>query len=120
MSVKKLTPQDFELVSGNDKTLNFTTLDKDGKVVDLTGAILIWAMSRTAANKTRLITYTSPTNVVITDAAKGLFSVSIQAADTEGLSGADYYHEVRLVNAGGLKITLVIGTMTLLDNIIDV
>ena len=57
--------------------------------------------------------------MTITDAVKGLFSVAIQAADTEGLPGADYYHEVRGVNQAGLKFTLVIGTMTLLDNIID-
>lgn len=120
MPVKKLTPQNFQLVSGNDKTLNFTTTDQDGKVVDLTSATLIWAFSRKASNKARLVTYTSPTNVTITDATAGLFSVSIQAADTEGLPGADYYHEVRMANAAGLKFTLVIGIMTLLDNIIDV
>lgn len=115
----KLLPQDFELVSGNDKDLLFTTLDENDNVVDLTGATIVWALSRAAKNKSRLVTYTSPTNLTITDAAAGLFTVKLQSADTEGLKADDYYHEVRLTSAAGRKTTLAIGTVKILDNVIN-
>ena len=95
-TITKLVPQNFELVSGNDKTLRFITLDEFDAVVDLTGAKIIWAMASSEKAKTHLITYTSPTNVTITDAEAGLFEVDIQSADTEGFKGGDYYHEARI------------------------
>ena len=117
--IVKLVPQDFEVVSGNDKDLNFSTLDQNDVAVDLTGAIIIWALSRAASNKSRLITYTSPVQVTITDAANGKFTVSILDTDTETLKAGDYYHEVRVQSSGGLKTTVAIGTVKILDNIID-
>ncbi len=115
----KLVPQDFELVSGNDKNLNFTVLNQDDNVVDLTGATIAWSMSRSATNKTPLINYVSPTNITITDATNGLFSVDIQRADTEALKGGEYYHECRVQSAAGNKITVAYGVVTLRDNVID-
>ncbi len=117
--ITKLTPQDFELVSGNDKNLNFTLTDQDDVAVDLTGATIVWAMAHAAKNKSRLITYTSPTNLIITDAATGKFQVQVQDTDTENLKARDYYHEARVVSAAGQKRTVAIGTVTLLDNVID-
>ena len=117
--IVRLKPQDFELVSGNDKTLSFKTLDQDDVVVDLTGATIIWAMSNMAKNKKRIITYTSPVQVTITDAVNGLFTVDILDTDTEALPAADYYHEARSTSAAGLKTTLAYGTVKLLSNIID-
>ena len=115
----KLEPQDFELVSGNDKKLKFTTLDENDAIVDLTGSTIIWALANSAKAKKTIIIYTSPTNVTITDDVGGLFEVDIQAADTEDLKGGDYYHEARVTAAAGDKTTVAIGTVKLLDNIID-
>jgi len=116
----KLIPQDFELVSGNDKILKFNTTDQDDIVVDLTGATIIWAMANTAKAKKNIIEYTSPVQVTITaPATGGLFEVAILTAATEGLKGGEYYHEVRVVSAGGKKTTVAYGTVTLRDNIID-
>lgn len=117
--IVRLVPQDFELVSGNDKTLNFSLLDQDDEIVDITGATIIWSLAKTAKSKTRIITYTSPTNVTIDDAAGGLFSVDIQAADTEPLQAGEYYHEARITSSGGKKFTAAYGTVELLSNIID-
>lgn len=116
----KLIPQDFELVSGNDKTLKFNTKDQDGKVVDLSGATIIWAMANSAQAKKKIIEYTSPVQVSITaPATDGLFEVDILDTDTEALKGGDYYHEAKVTSAGGLKTTVAIGTVLLRDNIID-
>lgn len=117
--IVRLKPQDFELVSGNDKTLNFTVLDQTDAIVDLTGATIAWSLSKTAKSKTRIIEYVSPTNVVITDATAGKFSVSILDSDTEALKGGFYYHEARVTSAAGLKTTVAIGKVEVLDNIIS-
>ena len=115
----KLVPQDFELVSGNDKTLKFTTTDEDGAAVNLTGATIIWAFAKSETAKTPLFDYTSPANVTITNAVGGLFEVEIQSADTESLKGGEYYHEARVESSTGNKITVAYGVVTLLDNVID-
>lgn len=116
----KLIPQDFELVSGNDKILKFNVKDQDGAIVDLTGATIIWAMATHANSKKPIIEYTSPVQVTITSpATDGLFEVAILGVDTEALEGAEYYHEARVVSSGGLKSTVAYGVVSLLDNVID-
>lgn len=119
MTVFRLEPQDFQLVSGNDKTLNFTVLDQDDLVVDLTGSTIVWALADSEKSKTRLITYTSPVNVTLTDPTNGKFSVSIQSADSEPLPPKNYYHEARVTSAGGDQTTVAFGTAEVLRNIID-
>jgi hypothetical protein len=121
MTIVKLTPQDFEVVSGNDKELNVTVLDQDDLPISLTGAVIAWAYSRAASNKTRIQTYTSPTNITIilpqTGSNKGKVRIDVQAVDTEPLVG-DYYHEARMT-AAGKKSTIMYGKMKVLSNIID-
>lgn len=118
-TIVKLVPQDFELFSGNDKTLRFRALDEFDAIIDLTGATIIWALAKSASAKSRLIEYTSPTNVTITDPAEGLFEVAIQNADTEALKGGEYYHEVRIESAAGSIITVAYGTVFMRHNVID-
>lgn len=121
MAKVKLTPQDFEVVSGNDKEITVPVLDQDDLPIDIAGSVIVWAYSRSASNKTRIQTYTSPTNITIilpqTGSNKGKFRIDLQKADTEPLAG-DYYHEARMV-AGGKTTTVMYGTMTVLSNIID-
>jgi len=119
MTVLKLVPQDFELVSGNDKNLNFTVLDQDDIAVDLSGATIAWSMSNSAKNKTPLVNLLSPADITITDAPNGKFTVAIKDTDTESFTGGDYYHEARVTSSGGSKTTVAYGTVHLLDNIID-
>ena len=127
MPVTELTPQNFEIVSGNDKRLNVTVLDEDNVPVDITGAVIVWAVSVSNLNKNRIFTYTSPTNITIilpqTGPDIGKFRIDVQDGDTEPLSPGkpkrDYYHEARMVSAAGQKSTVMIGTMTVLRNTID-
>ncbi len=122
MAKVKLTPQDFEVVSGNDKELNVTVLNEIGEPIDLTGSVIVWAYSRKATNKTRIQTYTSPSNITIilpqTGSNIGKLRIDVQAVDTEPLVDK-YYHEARMF-AGGKKTTIMYGTMNVLANIIDV
>lgn len=121
MPVVKLTPQNFEIVSGNDKQLNVTVLDEDGVAVDITGATIVWAVAINEKSKSTIFQYTSPTNITITAATAGKFRIDVQDTDTEPLSigriNTNYYHEARML-AGGEKSTVMIGTMTVLGNVI--
>lgn len=117
--ITKLLPQDFELLSGNDKDLNFVHRNQDGLVVDITGATIVWALANSPLSKSRIITYTSPTNVTITDALAGKYTVSIQDTDTEPLPPGEYYHEVRLTSAAGKKHTAAYGMVFVRRNVID-
>ncbi len=119
MAQVRLIPQDFELYSGNHKTLHCTVLDEDGVAVALTGATIVWALSNHENSKSRLITYTSPTNVTIIAPLLGTFDVSIQGPATEGFKAGDYYHEARVTSAGASVTTIIFGTVDLKHNVID-
>lgn len=126
MPQKKLIPQNFELVSGNDKELNVTVLDENGAAVDLTGATIVWAVAINEKSKSTIFFYTSPTNITIilpqsgTDIGK--FRIDVQDNDTEPLSigriSTDYYHEARVTSSAGKKSTVMVGTMAVLGNVI--
>lgn len=119
MTTVKLTPQNFEMHSGNHKVLKFTTKDENDLIVDLTGASISWAMSTTAKSKAPIATYTLADNVTLTDPVNGLFEVEVQAVDTEPLKGAEYYHEARVTSAAGKVTTVAYGTIKMLDNVIE-
>ncbi len=119
MTIVRLVPQDIELFAGKDKNLNCTVRDQNNQVVDLTGATIRWALSKTAKS-TKLIDYTSPTNIAIDgDPTTGKFVVSIQDADTTGLPGGDYYHEAKVTSAAGLETTVFYGTVEMRDSITE-
>lgn len=115
----KLEPQNFELFSGNHKTLNFTHRDKVGDVVDITGATISWALAIRPRSKRRIIFYTSPTNIAITDGPAGEYEVRIQDTDTEPLTPRKYYHEVRITDASGRVTTAAYGFVEVQRNVID-
>ena len=124
-NVLRLTPQNFELFSGADKYLNVTVRDKNNQVVDLTGATITWALSRTPKS-TKLVEYTSPVDIIILDpATEGKFQVQIKNADTEALKGGTrakpemYYHEARVQSAAGLRTPVMYGDVELLNNLIE-
>ena len=112
----KLIPQDFEMVSGDDKTVRFTVTDQDGVAQDLTGASATWAFSR-RARRAAIATKTVGSGITISDAANGIVDVTVARADTETIEG-DFYHELEIVDGGGTKSTAAYGTMTVLGDLI--
>ena len=81
MTSIKLVPQDFELVSGNDKTLRFTLTDENGDPVNLTGATIIWAFAKTATSKAWPIVSYPPTRTGV-----GGLEISIKASPAGALA----------------------------------
>lgn len=110
--------QDVSIYSGNDALLQLTVNDESGNPIDLSGALaLIWALAKTARAAVPLVEKTLGAGVTIIDAVNGRADITVDAEDIEPLSGT-YYHEVRLTNIAGKKVTVTFGTVTIPVNLI--
>ena len=86
----KIRDQNIDMSSGDDLLLFVTTTSVGEAVLDLTGGVLTWVLSKVPGS-TALITKTGD----LTFATSGVFSVSVDG--TEDLSG-DYYHEAQFTD----------------------
>lgn len=99
---------DFSMYSGNSKALIVTVLDKpNGSPVSLASAQAIkWQLFHsTPITADPIVSKSLLSGVTVTDAAGGVFTVSIAASDTAGLSGS-YYHETEVTDSAGNKETV--------------
>jgi hypothetical protein len=111
MATKK---QNFCIFQGDDVVLSVTTttIEDGDDPQDLTGVSLTWAFSETK-DSVALVTKETGDGIEITDAAGGVFEVSIDAADTDGLDPQGYYHEARLTDGAGKTRVIMSGAFTL-------
>lgn len=98
--------QDFEMFSGDSRTLEITVRDSSGDVVDITGYSFKWEMSNG----------TSVTPTLI-DGPTGRFDVPIAPANTSGVSGA-FTHESQITSGAGAVSTIFTGAMTVKQDLI--
>lgn len=106
--------QDFDLWSGDDATLTIAVTDENDAIVNLTGATaLAWILKRSEHASAILVTKGLGTGVTVTNALGGIFTVDLDAADTDILTKGDYYHEAQIIDVGGKKSTLLIGIVAI-------
>lgn len=114
--------QDFEVYAGNTRTVRFTAWEPDPtstdpeaeRILNLTGHTLHWVAKRVLSrdeDDDPAIEKSTPTGVVITDAAGGQCEVRLLPADTENLVGS-YYHELESTDGAGTVSTISTGVMT--------
>jgi hypothetical protein len=100
---------DFDMHSGNSKSLIVSVLDKpNGSAVSLVSAQAIkWQLFHsTPATADPIISKSLTSGITInTPASAGIFTVVISSTDTAGLSGL-YYHETEVTDAAGNKETV--------------
>jgi hypothetical protein len=113
--IQKLTPQRYELFSGNTGVFNVTVLDQDSVAQDITGASARFTVSRRAGDANPLIDLGVGTGIAITDATNGLVTITVPAADTEPLSGA-YRWELEITDVAGRVATVAYGSITFITN----
>ena len=113
------TQQDIEFFSGNDVVLDCSFTDESTDLpFDLSGAQqLTYALSKNARSAAALITKTLSDGVVMVNPSNGQVQIVLSAAESEPLNGV-YYHEIRVVNALGKKLTLMFGQVTIAVNLI--
>lgn len=100
---------DFNMVAGDSKTLVVTVKDSTGGPVNISGATISWKAAR-SLRKTPVISKAVNTGIIITNGPDGEFTVTLDSADTDDLSG-NYYHEAQVTATDGTISTVLRGTM---------
>ncbi len=111
--------QDFEIYQGDSKNLEFETRDEDGQILDITSATINWSLARVEndGSFSVLVTLTVGDGVVLTDAAAGIFTVSMLPAHTQSLDIDDLYrHEAEITDTSGNVSTVSNGSVDILDD----
>ena len=100
-------------VAGDYLDLVVTVLDKDGETVDISnvGSIRYGIMKTNYAGEPSgppLVLKTLVNGVELTDAANGVFTVTLDSGDTDLLRGT-YYHEAEIIDKNDNVLTIFIG-----------
>lgn len=105
--------QNFVLYIGDDKVISCTVyngLVANGALKNIAGASIVWGMYVAAGSGTTLTKSTSD-GISITDAANGVFEVTLTHTDTEALSAGWYAHEAEVTDSDGNISTVFTGTI---------
>lgn len=115
--------QDCTIVSGDSRTLRFTVTGENGAALNLAGAEAVrWGCVRKRADgkfaPPAAVERTLGAGISITDAASGIIEVVLAPADTAGLAGGRYHHELQLTDAAGAVSTLAVGELTIVEDLL--
>ena len=101
--------QNFSMYDGETKVLTITM----NPIKDLTSATIDWFLTTINDPSTAVVTKSIGSGITVTDLTNGVFDVTVDPADTEGLEGK-HLHWVRVVDGnsddavvttGAVKIT---------------
>lgn len=105
------TPIDIVVDQGSDITYEFQATALDGSAFPLTGANITLTARTSVNDPAAAILYHTGTNILITDAANGTWSVSFTSNSTYALNPVAYvYDQVAFFN-NGQKYRLSQGTV---------
>jgi len=110
--------QNFEMVSGDTKSLIVRVKDADGDVVDITGATVKWRAARSYGKTASITKATGGSGVTLTDPTNGVFVVALADTDTEDLAGI-FYHEAEVTFSDDTVSTVLRGTMKINRDLIE-
>lgn len=102
--------QNFDMVAGDHKTLVITVKDADGVAVNIASATIKWQCARSLGKASNISKATGGSGITITDAANGVFTVTLNPSDTNSLVG-NFIHEAEVTSSGGTISTVLQGTM---------
>ena len=100
--------QNFSFTAGEDRTLSMTASNQAGTILNLTGATIVWRLSK-GRGGTAVLDIAG----AIVSAAAGTFTVTLTDTNTEDLSGA-YYHQA-IVTISGTTTVAVAGRVLVGD-----
>ena len=103
--------QNFTMVAGDTKTINFTVLDENGDAVDLSSATAKWQCTASDANGeftgAAAISKTEIDGITLT---ANVASVLVDAGDSTGFDG--FHYQEFEVTIGGAVSTVASGVIT--------
>ena len=103
--------QDILIYSGDDKVITVTVYDNDDAIVDITGVTITWQLSQNVSSAA-LITKTVGSGITLSDPTSGVFTITLDPADTNSLSGR-YYHECEITDSSSDVSTGFVGHATI-------
>lgn len=105
--------QNFTIYTGNNALLDFYVYNEEVSTTpkNLTDSSITWLLYDDE-QRINLVTKTTVSGIVITDALNGLFTVSLNPVDTETLSPtSSYRHEATILDAYGDVSTVTTGAV---------
>lgn len=105
--------RDYRVRRGSDLTLTgLIARDRNGTVIDLTGAAVKWRIG-SRAKLSRLKTLDTSDGVTVTDATNGVYSLDLDGADSLSWTPGRISHEVEVTESGGAIHTVMFGFIDL-------
>lgn len=101
--------------AGDTLEIVVTVTDDDGNIIDITGADVEWYLLQyeTSPDEDHLLKKTTTDGgITVTSAQDGEFTVTVDAGDTDGMSG-EYHHRARMTDSTGNRSTVMTGTITI-------
>jgi hypothetical protein len=105
------TGQNFTMYQGDTKIVDVTTYDEVGAVLNLTDGILNWVFYKRYPENI-VLTKTTASGIALIDPTNGIFRMTLNPADTEGLLG-EYNHECELTDTSNNISTLLVGKVSI-------
>lgn len=115
-----VTDQTDEMFAGTPRTLRFTVTDEDttgSPAKDLTDLTPKFTLSKLDTAGDPKATPIVEKTGAVTDAAGGIFTVALAAADTADLKPGDYGWQASLFTSGGDEQVVATGTTTIRRNV---
>jgi len=108
----------FVMTAGDTKTLVISVKDASGNPVNITDASIKWQAGRSFGKASSISKATGGSGISITDAANGVFTVTLNPSDTESLKGT-FYHEAQVTGSDSAISTVISGTMKINPALIE-
>jgi hypothetical protein len=109
--------QNFELYSGNSRTLEIEITGQDGSILNITDITAKWAMKRNPYLTENDVLKTTSNGILITDPVNGKLQIKLLPEDTEEMFG-EFHHELEITDVPGNVSTVMVGTVTLIKSAI--
>jgi hypothetical protein len=104
------------MFAGDTKILEITVTDDSNAVINITGVLIRWQLSKTVKDPP-LVSKAVGSGITIVNGPAGRFDVLINPADTLALIGS-HYHEVEIDDSGVIS-TVLTGKVTITEALID-
>lgn len=117
-SLATLTDQDFSMYEGDDFILQVTVKDVNGVVVNLTGLVAARWWFAHGLGQAALLQKALGSGITVVGAVNGRIDVTLVPADTAGLGGATYRHELEITDVANTVHTVVVGDMTVNQTVV--
>ncbi len=111
------TAQDVTLFAGDTANIKVTVYDSDNSNVrkDITNCTIKWVMYDPDDTGV-ILTKTTPSNITVTDATNGEFTIPVAPADTETVTPGNYRHEAEITDADSNVSTVLVGDFIILES----